>query len=233
MSLICVHGKKRKEQIPCVTFHLWRVSRITPTPWCMCFPQGIFKRHSWEMAGNKWSETEIRSRGFVWDFLWSSATSHIATFLFWGSCPLTVGGNNVMKIWKGQKISDWWVELTHTSNDAFVVRHSQKDASQLEFGSWQASPATIWVLERAQTTSVQAKVGIFLKFHSVIKLLSWTDLFALAWKGQKRKECMFFSFLLSLCNTACKLRDISFPWFSFMYGNGCGAGVSVTSHRTK
>lgn len=65
-------------------------------------------------------------------------------------------------------------------------------ASQLEFGLWQASPATSWVLERAQIVSVHAKVGIFLKFDSVIKLLSCPHLSALAWKGQKRKEYLFF-----------------------------------------
>lgn len=90
------------------------------------------------------------------------------------------------KIWKGQKISDWRVELAHSSNDAFVVRHHKNDASWLEFGSWQTNTATFWVLERAQIVTVHAKVGIFLMFNSVIKLLSWPDLFALAWKGQKR-----------------------------------------------
>lgn len=101
MSLICMHRKKRREQITCVTFSLWRVSKITQIPWGTCFPQGIFRGHSWEMAGNKWSETEIKLRGFAWDFLWSSATSHTATFLSWGCCPLTVRGNYEMKICKG------------------------------------------------------------------------------------------------------------------------------------
>lgn len=192
MSLICMHGKKRREQITCVTFNLWRVSRITPDPWGICFPQGLCKGHSWEMAVNKWSETEFRLRGFAWDFLWSSATSHTATFLSWGCCPLTVRGKYMIKIWKGQKISDWWVELAHTSNDAFMVRHHKKDASQLEFGSWQANPAIFWVLGRPQIVSLHTKVGIFLKFNSVTKQLSWPDLFAVAWKGQKRKAWVFF-----------------------------------------
>lgn len=186
MSLICMHEKKRREQITSVTFNLWRVSRITPIPWGRRFPQGVCKGHGWKMAGNKWSETEFRWRGFAWDFLWSSATSHTATFLSWVCCPLTVTGNSVKKIWKGQKISDWRVELAHSSNDAFVVRHHKNDASWLEFGSWQTNTATFWVLERAQIVTVHAKVGIFLMFNSVIKLLSWPDLFALAWKGQKR-----------------------------------------------
>lgn len=182
------------------------------------------------MAGNKGSETEIRLRGFAWDFLWSSATSHTATFLSWGCCSLTVRGKDVMKIWKGQKISDSWVELAPVMMPLWSDMPKRTPARwNLVHGRQTQKP---FMCQRAQIISVHAKVSIFCKFISVTKLLYWPDLFALAWKGRKRKASVFFLPLVSMQH-ACRFRDISFPWFSAMHGNECGARVSVTSHKTK
>lgn len=89
------------------------------------------------------------------------------------------------------------------------------------------------MLEETQIVSVHAKAGIFFKVNSVVKQLSWRGWSVLAWKWQKRKAWVLFSFLSSSCDTTCKFRDISFPCFSLMHGNWCGVRVSVTSHGTK
>lgn len=95
----------------------------------MFLPQGIFKGHSWEMVINEEVINRNQLECFYLGLLVKSAASHAARFLSWWCCLLAPRGYYEIKIWTGQKIRVWWAELAHTSNDAFVVRHGNKDAS--------------------------------------------------------------------------------------------------------